>query len=47
MKKTSIIECSEGTFNELAESAIIIAEHEGLTSHANSLRTRLNKKNRS
>jgi histidinol dehydrogenase len=47
MKKTSIIECSEVTFNELAESAIIIAEHEGLSSHANSLRARLNKKNRS
>jgi len=47
MKKTSIIECSEGTFDELAQSAITIAEYEGLTSHANSLRTRLNRKNRS
>tara|TARA_E500000178_G_scaffold133296_2_gene133309 strand:+ start:14756 stop:16060 length:1305 start_codon:yes stop_codon:yes gene_type:complete len=46
MKKTSIIECSEATLNELAPSAIIIAEHEGLLSHANSLRRRLDRKNR-
>ena len=44
MKRTSIVECDKSNFNEIAASAITIAEQEGLISHANSLRARLNRK---
>ena len=44
MKRTSVVECDKSNFNEIAPSAITIAEQEGLTSHADSLRARLNRK---
>ena len=44
MKRTSVVECNKSNFNEIAPSAITIAEQEGLTSHADSLRARLNRK---
>ncbi|MDG2187988.1 MAG: histidinol dehydrogenase [Hyphomicrobiales bacterium] len=44
MKRTSIIECNKDNFNQIAPSAITIAEEEGLISHARSLRVRLDSK---
>ena len=44
MKRTSVVECGKSNFNEIAPSAITIAEQEGLKSHADSLRARLNRK---
>ncbi len=44
MKRTSVVQCDKSNFNEIAPSAITIAEQEGLTSHARSLRVRLNRK---
>lgn len=43
MKKSSIINFSEKAINELGEACAILADVEGLTAHARSVRERLNK----
>jgi len=44
IKKTSVIECSEESLNEIGRSAVEIAINEGLDGHARSIEYRLSKK---
>ena len=42
MRRTSLIKCDSGALNEIAPSAIKIAENEGLDAHALSMKIRMN-----
>jgi len=43
MKKSSIISFSQNAINEIGEQCALLADTEGLTAHAKSVRVRLNK----
>jgi histidinol dehydrogenase len=43
MKKSSIISFSQQAINEIGEECALLADTEGLTAHAESVRVRLNK----
>ena len=41
MKRTSIVECNKNSIKKIGPDAVLLANEEGLTAHANSILKRL------